>query len=158
VNPRLAILGLLVGFWLGAYLVAGWTGVAVMAVAGALGELVLFRHAVAELVRERVAGVAFTVQVWLLRASVRRRIRRYQRELTEMREAERTISRGMAPDPAEVRTRRGPCHTPGCGHPKRAHAEPIGPDGHCQVLGCPCMGWDPMTAAEWSAVYGWPTR
>lgn len=58
----------------------------------------------------------------------------------------------IAPDPVEVRQRTGPCHTEGCGHDRHWHAEPIS-DGHCEYGGCRCMGWDPMTADEWRAVY-----
>jgi hypothetical protein len=63
----------------------------------------------------------------------------------------------LPPDPAEVRDRTGPCYTPGCGHTKAQHAlDVLGPGkalpAHCAVPGCPCVGWDPMTSDEWSAV------
>lgn len=61
-----------------------------------------------------------------------------------------------APTPAEVR-RRTTCRA--CRHRRWEHAEPIVDDGHCEVTDCGCVGWDPMTAEEWRAVYadsgGW---
>lgn len=63
------------------------------------------------------------------------------------------------PDAAEVRARIGPCHTTGCGHTKAQHATEPSPTepgkwlpAHCGVDNCPCLGWDPMTTEEWTAV------
>jgi hypothetical protein len=43
------------------------------------------------------------------------------------------------------------CTTPGCGHRKDSHAEPIRDDGHCTI--CECQGWDPLTAEQWRIAY-----
>ncbi len=62
----------------------------------------------------------------------------------------------IAPDPAEVRQRSGPCHakTPAgeCGHSKAVHGRDVIHDGHCRIERCGCVGWDPMTDDEWKAV------
>jgi hypothetical protein len=67
------------------------------------------------------------------------------------------VGHGQAPDPEEVRQRQGPCRAPGCGHTKGQHGlDVLGPGralpGRCEVGGCRCIGWDPMTSDEWAAV------
>lgn len=48
------------------------------------------------------------------------------------------------------------CTSPGCGHARGLHAEPLVQDGRCTVVdpaACLCLGWDPMTDDEWREVY-----
>lgn len=45
------------------------------------------------------------------------------------------------------------CTSPGCGHRRDEHREPIGPDGTCAHAGCQCYGWDPLTTDQWKTVY-----